>query len=168
MGMRLLLTAIERMSSITRPPVPPFTFESATKKVKGAQDLWNTRDPAKVALAYTENSIWRNRDKFFSGHQAIIDFLTEKWARETQYRLRKELFSFTDNKIAVNFWYEYFDVEGKVWKRTYGLEHWTFEPNGLMAKRHMSGNEIVVIPESERWFKEGVDVNEVEISDIHG
>ncbi|RMZ14357.1 hypothetical protein D0862_02042 [Hortaea werneckii] len=146
---------------------PPFTATTAHAKVKKAQDLWNTQDPVAVSKAYTENSIWRNRHHFFAGHAAIIDFLTAKWQRETSYRLRKELFAFSDHKIAVQFWYEYQDVQDQMkWKRCYGLEDWTFAEDGRMRKRMMSGNDIE-ISDAERWFKDGVDVNEVEISEAH-
>ncbi|KAL8277564.1 hypothetical protein RQP46_009996 [Phenoliferia psychrophenolica] len=146
---------------------PPFTREMALIKVKKAQDLWNGMDPVKVSLAYTEGSVWRNRDQFFEGREAIVKFLTAKWAHETSYRLRKRLFAFEGNRIAVQFWYEYFDAQASAWKRTYGLEHWTFDKSGLMEKRHMSGNDVT-IREDERWFRDGVDVDAVEISDVHG
>ncbi|KAI5474604.1 hypothetical protein MNV49_002736 [Pseudohyphozyma bogoriensis] len=142
---------------------PPFTAESAAIKVKKAQDLWNS----KVALAYTEDSIWRNRDEFFVGRGQIVDFLTKKWEKETEYKLRKRLFAFEGNRIAVQFWYEFYNADLKTWRRTYGLEHWTFADDGLMKKRHMSGNEIS-IGDDDRWFKPGVDVDAVEISDVHG
>ncbi|PPQ80473.1 hypothetical protein CVT25_001786 [Psilocybe cyanescens] len=148
-----------------RPPYPPFTYETATVKVKAAQDLWNTRDPQKVKNGYTPDSVWRNRDKFFTGHEAIVAFLTDKWKIENGYRLRKELFSFTDNKIAVQFWYEYHDTSGQ-WYRAYGLEDWTFADNGLMKKRQMSANDVKIAEEG-RWFKDGVDVNNVDISEKH-
>jgi len=126
------------------------------------QGLWNTRDPEQCVKAYSEDSVWRNRDKFFTGHAAIKAFLTEKWQKEKQYRLRKELFSFTENKIAVEFWYEFVDDQGQ-WHRCYGIEHWTFdEQTGLMKKRHMSGNDVP-IQEFERWFRDGVDVDSVEL-----
>ncbi|KAK8072335.1 hypothetical protein PG996_005683 [Apiospora saccharicola] len=154
-----------------RPPYPPFTAETAQIKVKAAQDAWNTRDPYKVKLAYTEDSVWRNREQFLVGRDAIAEFLTKKWEKENGYRLRKELFAFTDNKIAVQFWYEWFeDGEGKdgkrQWWRTYGLEDWTFAEDGLMRKRQMSGNDVR-IDDGERWFKDGVDVNTVPISGKH-
>ncbi|KAJ3557325.1 hypothetical protein NPX13_g9950 [Xylaria arbuscula] len=148
-----------------RPPYPPFTAETAQIKVKAAQDAWNTKDPAKVKLAYTPDSIWRNRDTFLTGRDAIEVFLTAKWEREHGYRLRKELFAFTDNKIAVQFWYEWHDGAGQWW-RTYGLEDWTFADNGLMRKRMMSGNDVR-IEDGERWFVDGVDVNTVDIAEKH-
>ncbi|KAJ9623048.1 hypothetical protein H2203_005980 [Taxawa tesnikishii (nom. ined.)] len=155
---------------------PPFTRETAQAKVKKAQDLWNEhpradkkakRNPEKVAKAYTPDCIWRNRDQFFSGTEKIVDFLTRKWQREKSYKLRKELFAFTYDKIAVQFWYEYQDAhDGMKWKRCYGLEDWTFAEDGRMRKRQMSGNDVE-IGEEGRWFKEGVDPETVEISEAH-
>ncbi|KAF3765111.1 DUF1348-domain-containing protein [Cryphonectria parasitica EP155] len=153
------------MSSEARPPFPPFTAETAKIKVKAAQDAWNTRNPAQVKMAYTPDSIWRNRDQMFQGRDAIEAFLTKKWEKENGYRLRKELFSFMDNKIAVQFWYEWHDEEGQ-WYRSYGLEDWTFAENGLMRKRQSSINDVK-ISEDERWYKDGVDVNTVDISEKH-
>ncbi|KAI9860496.1 MAG: hypothetical protein M1813_006155 [Trichoglossum hirsutum] len=145
---------------------PPFNAETAHEKVKAAQDLWNTRDPVNVALkGYTPDSIWRNRDKFLNGTTEITEFLTAKWQRELDYRLRKELFAFSDDRIAVQFWYEYRTAEGE-WFRCYGLEDWTFAKDGKMRKRQMSGNDVK-IEEGQRWFKDGVDVNLVEISEKH-
>jgi len=149
----------------TKPPLPPFTFETAQIKVKAAQDLWNTRDPSKVKNGYTKDSIWRNRADFLTGHEEIVPWLTKKWEIENGYRLRKELFAFTDNKIAVQFWYEWHDTEGQWW-RTYGLEDWTFAEDGRMRKRQMSGNDVK-IADAERWFANGVDVNTVDISEKH-
>ncbi|KAI0857789.1 hypothetical protein F4860DRAFT_334049 [Xylaria cubensis] len=148
-----------------RPPYPPFTAETAQIKVKAAQDAWNTKNPEKIKLAYTPDSVWRNRSTFLQGRDAIQVFLTQKWERELGYRLRKELFAFTEDKIAVQFWYEWHDTTGQ-WRRTYGLEDWTFAPDGLMRKRQMSGNDVK-IEDAERWFKEGVDVNTVDISEKH-
>jgi nuclear transport factor 2 (NTF2) superfamily protein len=125
------------------------------------------RDPTSISKAYTDDSIWRNRDQFIIGTQAIVDLLTAKWEKEKSYRLRKELFAFTDNKIAVQFWYEYQDKhDGMKWKRCYGLEDWTFAEDGRMRKRQMSGNDVE-LSEEERWFKDGVDVNAVDISEKH-
>ncbi|KAI1077491.1 DUF1348-domain-containing protein [Whalleya microplaca] len=148
-----------------KPPYPPFTAETAQIKVKAAQDAWNTKNPQLVKLAYTPDSIWRNRDQFLQGRDAIEAFLTKKWEREQGYRLRKELFAFTDDKIAVQFWYEWYDKDGQ-WCRTYGLEDWTFAADGLMRKRQMSGNDVKITHE-ERWYKDGVDVNSVPISEKH-
>ncbi|EFY97512.1 DUF1348 domain protein [Metarhizium robertsii] len=153
------------MSQQGKPPYPPFTAETARIKVKAAQDAWNTKDPDVIKMAYTPDSIWRNRDQFLVGRDAIREFLSKKWDKEQGYRLRKELFAFTDDKIAVQFWYEWHDESGQWW-RTYGLEDWTFADNGLMRKRQMSGNDVK-IAEEERWYKNGVDVNSVEISERH-
>ena len=131
---------------------PPFTEETARAKVKAAQDAWNTRDPDRVALAYTEDSEWRNRDEFFTGRDAIRDFLRRKWAREQDYRLRKELWAYTDNRIAVRFEYESHDQDGQWW-RSYGNEMWEFSSEGLMARRFASINDVK-IDESERRLQE--------------
>jgi len=131
-----------------RPPVPPFNEETARQKVKAAQDGWNTRDPEKVSLAYTEDSQWRNRDEFFEGREEIVAFLTRKWARELDYRLEKNLWCFTENRIAVRFEYESRDAEGQWW-RSHGNELWGFDENGLMKRRDASINDYP-IEESER------------------
>ncbi|KAJ9310861.1 hypothetical protein DTO271D3_8860 [Paecilomyces variotii] len=151
---------------------PPFTAETAQKKLKAAQDAWNTQNTSKIATAYTPDSIWRNRDTFLTGTAAIVDFLTAKWQREKSYRLRKELFAYTDDRIAVQFWYEYQDAhDGMRWKRCYGLEDWTFDRDtGKMRKRQMSGNDVLIGPDGNgegRWFVDGVDVNEVKIGEEH-
>ncbi|KAH9849404.1 DUF1348-domain-containing protein [Lenzites betulinus] len=151
------------------PPVPPFTAETALQKVKAGQDLWNTKDPARVALAYTPDTIWRNRDSFIRGREGVIEFLTKKWQKENGYRLRKDLFAFTDNKIAVQFFYEWYEDKAdgtRQWYRTYGLEDWTFNKEGLMEKRQMSGNDVA-ISDADRWFKDGVDVNSLTIGPEH-
>ncbi|KAI0826660.1 DUF1348-domain-containing protein [Trametes gibbosa] len=151
------------------PPVPPFTAETAFQKVRAGQDLWNTRDPARVALAYAPDTIWRNRDTFIKGRAAVIEFLTKKWEKENGYMLRKDLFAFTDNKIAVQFFYEWYEDKSdgtRQWYRTYGLEDWTFNKEGLMEKRHMSGNDVA-ISDADRWFKDGVDVNTLTIGPEH-
>lgn len=145
--------------------IPPWTSKTAYKKVKIAQNIWNTKDPETVYKAYTEDSIWRNRDIFLKGHDQIKEFLRDKWKKENGYRLRKELFAFTENKIAVQFWYEYYD-ENKQWWRCYGLEDWTFAEDGRMKKRQMSGNDIK-INNDERWFKDDIDIEKVEISEKH-
>jgi nuclear transport factor 2 (NTF2) superfamily protein len=132
----------------TRPPVPPFTAETARQKVQAAEDAWNSRDPERVALAYTIDSEWRNRDEFFQGREAIVAFLRRKWARELDYRLRKELWSFTDTRISVRFEYESRDVNGQWW-RSHGNEHWEFDERGLMRRRDASINDYR-IDESER------------------
>ena len=120
--------------SISRPPLPPFTLETAKAKVQAAEDAWNTRDSERVALAYTEDSQWRNRAEFFQGRDNIREFLTRKWNTELDYRLKKELWSFTDNRISVKFEYEYHNDSGQ-WYRAYGNEQWEFAPNGLMVEK---------------------------------
>lgn len=127
---------------------PPFTTETARAKVRAAEDAWNSRDPDRVALAYSEESNWRNRDEFFSGRSAIREFLARKWDRELDYKLMKELWAFTDNRISVRFEYEWHDRAGQ-WFRTHGNEHWEFDADGLMARRDMSANDIP-IAESDR------------------
>jgi len=136
------------MDQQTRPPLPPFDEAAARQKVKKAQDAWNTRDPEKVSLAYTEDSKWRNRDEFFQGREAIRAFLTRKWERERDYRLQKNLWCFTENRIAVRFEYESRDTEGQWW-RSHGNELWEFDVNGLMKRRDASINDYK-IEESER------------------
>ena len=136
------------MVSQVKPPVPPFTEETARAKVKAAEDAWNTRDPEVVAKAYTEDSQWRNRDQFFTGREAIKEFLRQKWAKELDYKLMKELWAYTGNHISVRFEYEWHDSSGQ-WYRTHGNEHWEFDENGLMRRRDMSANDIP-IQESER------------------
>jgi nuclear transport factor 2 (NTF2) superfamily protein len=133
-----------------RPPVPPFNEETARQKVKAAQDAWNTRDPLKVSLAYTEDSMWRNRDEFFEGRDEIVAFLKRKWARELDYRLEKNLWCFTENRIAVRFEYESHDQEGQWW-RSHGNEWWEFDEHGLMRRRDASINDYK-IDESERRY----------------
>ena len=135
----------------TKPPLPPFTLETAKTKVQAAEDAWNTRNPQKVALAYTEDSQWRNRDEFFSGREAIAAFLQRKWEKELDYRLKKELWSFTDNRISVCFEYEWHDPADN-WYRSYGNEQWEFAPNGLMQRRQASINDVS-IQESVRKFR---------------
>ena len=130
---------------------PPFTEETARAKVKAAQDAWNTRDPERGALAYTEDSQWRNRDEFFSGRAAIVDFLTRKWARELDYRLRKELWTFAGNRIAVRFEYESRDGDGRWW-RSYGNEQWAFDDEGYMERREASINDVPIDETDRRIF----------------
>lgn len=134
----------------SRPPFPPFTEETARAKVKAAEDAWNTRDPVRVAGAYTEDSVWRNRDEFVRGRAEIEAFLERKWARELDYRLRKSLWSFTDRRIAVRFQYEWHDSAGR-WYRSYGNELWEFADNGLMRRREASINDVA-IEERDRRF----------------
>ncbi len=126
-----------------RPPVPPFTEETAVLKVQAAEDGWNARDPERVALAYTEDSRWRNRAEIFSGREAIISFLSRKWATELDYVLRKELWAFTGHRIAVRFQYEWHDTTGQWW-RSYGNEQWEFAADGLMRRREASINDLAI------------------------
>ncbi|MFG3514425.1 nuclear transport factor 2 family protein [Streptomyces bobili] len=133
-----------------RPPVPPFTRETAVEKVRLAEDGWNTRDPERVALAYTKDSRWRNRAEFATGRDEITAFLRRKWARELDYRLVKELWAFTENRIAVRFAYEWRDDAGN-WFRSYGNENWEFDEDGLMRTRYASINDLP-IREAERKF----------------
>ena len=126
-----------------RPPLPPFTAESAAQKARLAEDAWNTRDPARVALGYTADSIWRNRAEFIQGREGIEAFLTRKWNRELDYRLIKEVWTFRDNRIAVRFAYEWHDDSGN-WFRSYGNENWEFDARGLMVRRHASINDLPI------------------------
>ena len=135
---------------MSRPPLPPFTKETAAQKARMAEDAWNSRDPVRVSLAYTEDSRWRNRSEVFQGREAIVAFLTRKWQKEHDYRLIKEVWAFTGDRIAVRFAYEYHDDSGN-WFRAYGNENWEFAPNGLMAVRHASINDLP-IRESERKY----------------
>ena len=134
----------------SRPPLPPFTLESAIQKVRAAEDGWNSRDPHKVALAYTPDSQWRNRSEFIDGRAQIVDFLQRKWARELEYRLIKELWAFGDTRIAVRFAYEWRDDSGS-WFRSYGNENWEFDCSGLMRTRFACINDLA-IADSERMF----------------
>jgi uncharacterized protein len=136
------------MSDESRPPFPPFTRETALKKVQAAEDAWNTRDPRRVALAYTVDTVWRNRDTFVTGRAEVEEFLTRKWERELDYALRKDLWAFDGNRIAVRFQYECRDAGGQ-WYRSYGNELWEFAENGLMARREASIDDVP-IAESDR------------------
>ncbi len=136
---------------IARPPLPPFTLETAKAKIQAAEDAWNTRDPERVALAYTLDTEWRNRSEFLTGRDEVKAFLRRKWAKELDYRLRKELWAFADNRIAVRFEYEWHDDSGQ-WFRSYGNENWEFAPNGLMRKRFASINDLP-IREAERKLR---------------
>lgn len=133
-----------------RPPFPPFTRDTAIQKVRLAEDAWNSRDPARVALAYTVDSQWRNRAEFPVGREQIVEFLTRKWRRELDYRLIKELWTFADNRIAVRFAYEWRDDAGN-WFRSYGNENWEFDARGLMQRRYASINDLPIAA-SERKF----------------
>ena len=136
---------------MSRPPLPPFNAESAARKVRAAEDAWNTRDPERVSLAYTPDSRWRNRDTFITGRAEIVRFLTGKWQRELDYRLIKEVWAWTGNRIAVRFVYEYHDAAGQ-WFRAHGNENWQFDADGLMEQRHASINDVP-IEESGRLFR---------------
>lgn len=137
-------------SSETRPPLPPFDRDTARTKVRMAESAWNTRDPERVALAYSLDSVWRNRSEFIHGRQQIIEFLRRKWARELDYRLIKDLWAYDGNRIAVRFTYEWHDDSGN-WYRSYGNEMWQFNPDGLMAHRHASINDRPIL-EEQRLF----------------
>jgi uncharacterized protein len=134
-----------------RPPVPPFTEETARQKVQVAEDAWNTCDPERVADAYSENSQWRNRDEFLAGRPAIVAFLRRKWSRELDYALRKDLWTFTDNRIAVRFQYESHDAAGQWW-RSYGNELWEFDGGGYMTRREASINDVPIQESDRRIF----------------
>jgi nuclear transport factor 2 (NTF2) superfamily protein len=134
-----------------RPPLPPFRFETATQKVQAAEDAWNTRDPERVAAAYTVDSVWRNRDSFVTGRGEIVELLTAKWERELDYALRKNLWSFHDNRIAVRFQYESHDAAGQWW-RSYGNELWEFDEHGLMRRREASINDVPIDEADRRIF----------------
>jgi nuclear transport factor 2 (NTF2) superfamily protein len=142
--------------SEVRPPLPPFTPESAIIKVRAAEDAWNTCDPGRVSLAYTVHSKWRNRSEIFEGRSKIVEFLTRKWKRELEYRLIKELWAFTDNLIAVRFAYEYRDDSGN-WFRAYGNENWKFDENGLMTHRYASINDLPIreVERKYHWDRKG-------------
>ncbi len=135
---------------MSRPPLPPFTLETAAQKVRMAEDAWNMRDPERVALAYTQDSRWRNRAEFLNGRAEIVAFLTRKWRRELEYRLIKEIWAHEGNRIAVRFAYEYHDESGN-WFRAYGNENWEFDEHGLMQKRYASINDLPIL-ESERKY----------------
>ncbi len=134
----------------SRPPLPPFTFETAVQKVRAAEDGWNARDPQRVALAYTPQSNWRNRAEFVTGRTEIVGLLSRKWARELDYRLIKEIWAFSANRIAVRFAYEWHDDAGN-WFRSYGNENWEFDDNGLMAVRHASINDLPIKVEDRKF-----------------
>ena len=133
-----------------RPPLPPFTRESALTKVQAAEDAWNSRDPERVAQAYSPDSEWRNRDLFFQGREAIAAFLQDKWSTELHYKLMKELWAFTDNRISVRFEYEWQHSQTGQWYRTHGNEHWAFDTEGYMQRRDMSANDIPISASDRR------------------
>jgi len=135
----------------SRPPLPPFDLEGALAKVQAAEDAWNTRDPRTVALAYTEDCQWRNRDLFITGREEIIEFLTAKWERELDYVLRKSLWGFRENRMAVRFQYEWHDTSGQ-WFRSYGNELWQFDEHGFMSRREASINDVAIGESDRRYF----------------
>ena len=139
------------MSPETRPPLPPFTLETATQKTRLAEDAWNSRDPARIARAYTPDSQWRNRAEFLQGREAIEAFLTRKWQRELEYRLIKEIWGCRENRIAVRFAYEWHDADGQ-WYRSYGNENWEFDEYGLMRRRLASINDAPITPDERKFF----------------
>ena len=139
------------ISMNARPPLPPFTEETARQKIQAAEDAWNSRDPERVSLAYTIDTEWRNRTDFVNGRAEVVEFLRRKWARELDYRLKKELWAFTANRIAVRFEYEFHDATGQ-WYRAYGNENWEFDAAGLMRRRFASINALA-ITEAERKFR---------------
>jgi hypothetical protein len=141
---------MNEVSESARPPLPPFTRESAVKKVRAAEDAWNSRDPRRVSLAYTIDSRWRNRSEFINGREEIVAFLTRKWSGELEYRLIKELWAFAESRIAVRFAYEFHNAAGQ-WFRAYGNENWEFDELGLMRARHASINDLA-IADAERKF----------------
>ncbi|MDB5147383.1 MAG: hypothetical protein JWQ57_1403 [Mucilaginibacter sp.] len=130
-------------------PLPPFNFETATQKVQLAEDAWNSQDPERVSLAYTIDTEWRNRSEFVNGREQVVKFLSGKWQKELDYKLKKELWAFTNNRIAVRFEYEYHNAEGQ-WFRAYGNENWEFDENGLMQKRYASINDLPIKEEDRR------------------
>lgn len=132
-----------------KPPLPPFTLETALRKVQLAEDAWNSRDPERVSLAYTVDTEWRNRSVFVNGREEVVQFLTEKWLKELDYKLKKELWAFTDNRIAVRFEYEYRDAGGQ-WYRAYGNENWEFDNQGLMQRRFASINDLPITAADRR------------------
>jgi nuclear transport factor 2 (NTF2) superfamily protein len=136
---------------MSRPPFPPFTEETARQKVRMAEDAWNSRDPVKVSLAYTPDSTWRNRSEFFVGRDAIVEFLIRKWAKESDYRLIKDLWAFHGNRIAVRFQYEWHDESG-AWFRSYGNEQWEFDEAGLMKRREASINDVSITQADRRFL----------------
>ncbi|WNG19760.1 DUF1348 family protein [Cystobacter fuscus] len=134
-----------------RPPLPPFTYETAVEKVRKAEDGWNSRDPQRVALAYTQDSRWRNRSEFVQGRSEIIGLLTRKWEKELEYRLIKELWAFHENRISVRFQYEWHDSAGN-WFRSHGNEQWEFDENGLMRRREASINDVPISASERKFF----------------
>jgi uncharacterized protein len=134
-----------------RPPLPPFTFETAKQKVQLAEDAWNSKDPNRVSLAYTVDTEWRNRDQFINGREAVVVFLTKKWEKELDYKLKKELWSYTENRISVRFEYEWHNQQGN-WFRSYGNEQWEFNADGLMQRRFASINDVPISSKDRKFI----------------
>lgn len=134
-----------------RPPLPPFTLETALQKVQMAENAWNSKDPVKVSLAYTSDTEWRNRDQFIKGREEVVDFLTKKWEKELDYKLKKELWSYTNNRISVRFEYEWHDNHDN-WFRSYGNEQWEFNEDGLMQKRFASINDVPIDSKNRKFL----------------
>lgn len=134
-----------------RPPLPPFTYETAKQKVQLAEDAWNSKDPNRVSLAYTIDTEWRNRDQFINGRDAVVQFLTKKWEKELDYKLKKELWSYTENRISVRFEYEWHNQQGN-WFRSYGNEQWEFNADGLMQKRFASINDVPISSKDRKFI----------------
>jgi uncharacterized protein len=134
-----------------RPPLPPFTFETAKQKVQLAEDAWNSKDPNRVSLAYTVDTEWRNRDQFINGREAVVQFLTRKWEKELDYKLKKELWSYTENRISVRFEYEWHDQQDN-WFRSYGNEQWEFNADGLMQRRFASINDVPISSKDRKFI----------------
>ena len=151
------------MNAAPRPPLPPFDEQSALTKVQAAEDAWNSRNPERVAAAYTQDSVWRNRDQFISGRDEIVAFLSDKWDRELDYALRKSLWAFRHNRIAVRFQYEWRDVSGN-WSRSYGNENWEFDDAGLMRRREASINDLRISEGDRRIFGPRASDDPLEIS----
>jgi nuclear transport factor 2 (NTF2) superfamily protein len=147
----MIETQLSQTIELARPPLPPFSLETAVQKVRLAEDAWNTRDPKKVSLAYSVNSRWRNRSEFVTGRTQIVEFLTRKWAKELDYRLIKELWAFRDNRIAVRFAYEWHDDSGH-WYRSFGNENWEFNTDGLMQVRHACINDLPIAESERKYF----------------
>jgi nuclear transport factor 2 (NTF2) superfamily protein len=139
-----------RMAEESRPPLPPFTYETAVQKVRMAEDAWNSRDPTKVSLAYSVDSVWRNRSEFINGRKEIVEFLQRKWAKELDYHLIKEVWAFHDARIAVRFAYEWHD-DSENWFRSYGNENWEFDQQGLMRYRHASINDLPITKDERKY-----------------
>lgn len=150
---------------MSRPPFPPFTLDTARQKVRLAEDAWNSRDPERVSLAYTEDSVWRNRSEFLQGRPAIVAFLTRKWETERDYRLIKDLHAFSDDRIAVRFRYEWQDAEGQWW-RSYGNENWEFDAAGLMRRREASINDVRIGGDERRLLWEAPGPRPEDVPDL--